>query len=159
MSTTSVLGLQDIFESAYGATEQFIDVCPDEIWSRSFGGWPIWQHVYHSLLFTELFALDSKESPEKHPLSMEVAVFAQTPDTPWSKYDAREFAMRVRTQAEAYFAVLTDADLDRKHGMLSQFFKKDMPQTAAASIMAGHVYYHLGVCDAALREQGLKGIL
>ena len=28
---------------------------------------------------------------------------------------------------------------------------------AACAMLTGHVLYHLGTCDAALREEGLKG--
>jgi hypothetical protein len=152
MSDIAVQGLKAIFERVFSGMEQFIEICPDEIWKRTFGGWPIWQHVYHVLVFTG-------ESPESAPMPAEVAHFSQTPDVPWSKAEAKIFAIQKKAKAEAYFAQLNDAALVQTNERLSKSFAQNLPQSAAISLMTGHLFYHLGVCDSALREQGLKGIL
>jgi hypothetical protein len=156
MSDIAVQGLKAIFERVFSGMEQFLEICPDEIWKRTFGGWPVWQHVYHVLV---LAGLTMGESPESAPMPEEVALFSQTPDVPWSKTEAKAFAVQKRAKAEAYFAQLNDATLAQTNERLSKRFAKNMPQSAAISLMTGHLFYHLGVCDSALREQGLKGIL
>jgi hypothetical protein len=156
MSDIAVQGLKAIFERISNGMEQFIEICPDEIWKRTFGGWPIWQHVYHALVFT---GLAMGEGPESAPMPAEVARFSQTPDVPWSKAEAKAFAAQKREKAEAYFAQMNDAALIQINERLSKNFAQNLPQSAAISLMTGHLFYHLGVCDSALREQGLKGIL
>jgi hypothetical protein len=156
MSDIATQGLKAIFERVFNGMEQFIEICPDEIWKRTFGGWPIWQHVYHVLVSA---GLTMGENPESAPLPAEVAHFSQTPDVPWGKDEAKTFAAQKKAKAEAYFAQLDDAALVQNNERLSKSFAHNMPQSAAISLMTGHLFYHLGVCDSALREQGLKGIL
>ncbi|MDR1124581.1 MAG: DinB family protein [Deltaproteobacteria bacterium] len=159
MSSTAVHGLKGIFEMVFNGTEQFIEVCPEHIWEKKFGGWPIWQHVYHALTITGLFALESAETPVSAPMPMEVAMFASTPDAVWKKGDAKIYAANKKTEVGVYLAKLNDANLASKNTGVSQRFDKEMLQSSVSALMIGHLFYHLGVCDSALREEGLQGIL
>ncbi|MDR2050804.1 MAG: DinB family protein [Deltaproteobacteria bacterium] len=150
-------GLEAIFENVFGNMEKFIEVCPDNIWTQKFGGWPVWQHVYHILALTGTFAAGAP--PAQLPMPMETVRLAQTPDTSWSRREAKVFAAQMRLSAGSFCAGLGDADLGRKNEFLSQMFKSDMPHSAAFALMIGHLFYHLGVCDSALRENGLKGMI
>jgi uncharacterized damage-inducible protein DinB len=141
----------------FGNMEKFIEVCPDDIWTQKFGGWPIWQHVYHILTLSGLFAAGAP--PLQLPMPLETAKLTQTPDKSWSRQEAKAFAAQMRLPVESFFAGLDDANLGDKNEFLSKMFKRDMPHSAALALLIGHLFYHLGVCDSALREHGLKGML
>ena len=162
MSPSIIDGQRTAFEHAYGMVTQFIEVCPEDIWTKKFGGWPVWQQVYHALCY-QFFTLQDGETPEQELYPPDVGSFQSTPDVAPAKKDVLEYAARMKAKADAYINSLRDADLPiinlgltarvKAFGMSHEFSHS---QTLA--MLSGHTLYHLGSCDAALRERGLKGV-
>ena len=138
--------------------QQFMEVCPDDIWNAKFGGWPVWQQVYHALNAVDFFISEPGNEPIKPLTTPEVGSLKTQGETPISKAAMKEFATLVKTAADGYMNALTDADMLRKaEGATSRMGRETLHATVMA-LMIGHILYHLGSCDAALREHGLKGV-
>ena len=163
MSQAIIAGQKAAFEHAYGLVTQFIEVCPDDIWTKKFGGWPVWQQVYHALGTCQFFTLQDGETPEQALYPPEVGSLQSTPDVPPAKKDMLAYAARMKAKADAYIHALKDADLPGiNQGLTARVKAFGMPREFSHSqtlvMLSGHALYHLGSCDAALREHGLKGV-
>jgi len=163
MSQTVIAGPRASFEYSYGLMIQFIEVCPEDIWTEKFGGWPIWQQVYHVLGSTQLMALREGETPEPGLYPPEVSMFEKIPDRPPAKKDMLGYAARMKARADAYINALQDADLPAINQILTARMKAHgmdhgFSHLQTLTMLSGHILYHLGACDAALRQHGLKGV-
>jgi len=163
MSQPIIDGLKASFEHAYGLMTQFIEVCPEDIWAKKFGGWPVWQQAYHALGSYQFFTLPDGETPEQGPYPPEVNKLQNTPDVPPTKKDVLEYAARMKAKADAYLNALRDADLPGiNQGLTARAKALGMPRefshSQTVAMLSGHTLYHLGACDAALRDRGLQGV-
>ncbi|MDR0238707.1 MAG: DinB family protein [Deltaproteobacteria bacterium] len=161
MSQALIAGPRTAFEHAYGLMIQFIEVCPEDIWLESFGGWPIWQQVYHALGL-QFLTLQEGETPEPDLCPPEVGSFKRTPDKAPAKKDVLDYAARMKAKADAYINALRGADLSGVNQGLTNRMKDynggEFSHSLTLSMLSGHLLYHLGACDAALRQRGRKGV-
>ena len=162
MSQAIIGGQRAAFEQAYALVTQFIEVCPEEVWAKKFGGWPIWQQVYHALCY-QFLTLQDGEALEQELYPPEVGSFQSTPDAAPLKKDMLAYAARMKAQVDAYLNALRDVDLPGiNQGLTARVKAFGMPREFSHSqtlaMLSGHTLYHLGACDAALREHGLKGV-
>lgn len=158
MSKAVVSTMQASFARSMGLMREFIKVCPDEIWNKKFGGWPIWQQVYHALWITELFTLDEGAKGVAEPCPTEVGTLKVQGEKAPGKTEMLNFADLMETAADGYIEALDDAKLAEPQKGLSAKFGAPMNHAAAMGLLSGHIMYHLGSCDAALREHGFKGV-
>jgi len=163
MSQSIIDGQRAAFERAHGLMAQFIEVCPDDVWAKKFGGWPVWQHVYHTLGCHQFFTLQEGEAPEQGLYPPEVHSFRSTPDAAPLKKDIQEYGARMKAKADAYLNALQDADLPAVNQGLTARMKalgvpREFSHSQTLATLSGHILYHLGTCDAVLRERGMKGV-
>ena len=158
MSRAIVQNQRGSFDFAFSLMLQFIEVCPDDVWSKKFGGWPIWQQVYHAFNAVDYFIAAPGAEPVKGIVPGDVGSLTVIGDKPVSKGEMKEFATLVKAAADGYMDALTDVDLTRKAEGATLRMKRDTLHATVMALMVGHILYHLGACDAALREQGLKGV-
>ncbi|MCL1986300.1 MAG: DinB family protein [Betaproteobacteria bacterium] len=163
MSQSIIAGQRAAFEQAYGLLVQFIEVCPEDIWAKKFGGWPVWQHLYHALNSCQFWGLQDGETPEQGLYPHEVGRLQTTPDAAPSKKAVLEYAARMKAKADAYLDGLQDTDLpDINQGLTARMkalgIAREFSHSQTLVMLSGHILYHLGSCDAALREHGLKGV-
>ena len=162
MSQSIIYGQKVAFEHAYGLMLRFIEVCPDDIWGKKFGGWPVWQQVYHALGSCQMGLRDG-EMPEQGLYPPEVGMLDSIPDKAPTKNYVLEYATRLKTRADAYLNTLKDADLPGINQRLTNRMKDkgmqhEFSHSQTLAMLSGHLLYHLGSCDTALREHGLKGV-
>ena len=158
MSNAIVRAQQGNFEFACSLVMQFIDACPDEIWRETFGGWPVWQQLYHGIAATEYFILGENAQRDTGPCA-EGASLAVTAGCPApSKAEVKAYAQKIKAAADAWIATLNDAALPQKHEGASSRMKRDTSNANLMVLVTGHLLYHLGSCDAALRQHGFKGV-
>jgi len=163
MSQAILDGQRAAFEHAYGLVTQFIQVCPEDVWAEKFGGWPVWQQVYHALGSCQFWTLQDGEMPEQGLYPPEVNKLQSTPDVAPAKKDVLEYAARMKAKADAYLDALRDTDLPGLNQGLADRMKalgvpREFSHSQTLVMLSGHLLYHLGACDAALRERGLKGV-
>ena len=158
MSRAIVDNQRGSFDFAFSLMQQFMDVCPDEIWNKKFGGWPVWQQVYHALNAVDFFISEPGAEPVKALTTPDVASLKAQGDTPVSRADMKTFAALVKSAADGYMSALTDAAMLTKAEGASKRMGRETLHATVMALMIGHILYHLGSCDAALREHGLKGV-
>lgn len=158
MSRAIVETQRGSFDFAFSLLRRFMDVCPDAIWNEKFGGWPIWQQVYHALNAVDFFIAAPDAEPVKGLVSPDVGSLKVQGATPVSKADMKAFADMVKAAADGYMTALTDADMTTPAAGASKRMGRETRHAAIMALMVGHLLYHLGSCDAALRENGLTGV-
>jgi hypothetical protein len=163
MSQAVIAGQRASFERAYGLMAQFVEVCPEDLWAKKFGGWPVWQQVYHALGSCQFSVLQAGETPEQGLYPPEVGGLQSVPDATPAKKEVLEYGARMKAKADAYLGALRDADLpDINRGLTARMksfgIDREFSHSQALAMLSGHIMYHLGTCDAALRERGLKGV-
>jgi uncharacterized damage-inducible protein DinB len=85
-------------------------------------------------------------------------MFKTLPDLPAKKSEIADFIKDANVLTEKFFSSLDDQALPNLHEGFSA--RRNMPVTNAGVItgITGHLYYHFGQCDAALRDHGLEGL-
>ena len=158
MSRAIVENQRGSFDFAFSLMQQFMEVCPDEIWNKKFGGWPVWQQVYHALNAVDFFISEPGAEPIKALVSPEVGSLREQGAPPITKDAMKEFAALVKSAADGYMNALTDADMLRQADGATKRMGRETLHATVMALMIGHILYHLGSCDAALREHGMKGV-
>ncbi len=153
-----VKSLSGNLQFTFSLVDKFLEICPDEIWSKKFGGWPVWQQIYHPFASVDFF-LRPPEAPAEPPLLEEgVAELRVTPPQAPDKRMLSEFIAKSQARVMLYVATLNDATLIRLNEGPSQRMGREMTHAAVLALIGAHTMYHLGACDAALRENGLPGV-
>lgn len=158
MTSIITQNLEGNIKHVYGLLNKFMDVCPDDIWAKKFGGWPVWQQVYHALAAVDFF-IRPLEAPEETPLfGGEEASLSVCAKTTAGKDQLKAYAAKAEERINSYIAGLDDTKLAQSNAGLTA--RMGMPATHAGtlSLIAAHTLYHLGSCDAALRERGIPGV-
>lgn len=158
MSREIIQSQRSNFDFAFSLLERFIDICPDAIWETRFGGWPVWQQAYHALTSIEFFILAPDRQPSAALAPGEVGSLAAVGGAPVARERMKAFAADMKNAADAYLDGLADSSLACKAEGASLRMGRDVTHAMVIILLAGHILYHLGSCDAALREQGRAGV-
>ena len=159
MSKDILNGMVAIYDRANGLVEKFIEICPDKIWAEPKGKFPVWQHVYHCYSAAAFFLAGEGNQPVEAIFGPAVGSFAEIPSIPGDKAAIAQYGKEVDAFVRAYFAGLSDADLAKPNAGLSARINTSMSHSATISLMIGHIFYHFGHCDAALRDNGMQGLM
>ena len=159
MSREIVTALDVPFQRAWGLLAQFMDVCPDNIWAETNGGWPVWQQVAHAIAVLNFFILEN-DSDTFLPAPDEIGVLMLREQGRHlvSRTAMKAYGDDVKGAVDARIAALTDADLTKLQERVSKKIGRDLSYAAMMVMLASHTTYHLGSCDAALRDHGLPGV-
>ena len=157
MSQATINALKGPIDTSFDLLNQFIDVCPDDLWGEKNGGWLIWQQVYHAIGAVDFFiAYDGEKEP---PLAGEgVSELSEVADSVVSKDKVKAACAAARGRLDQYLAALKDEDLAKRNEGVFANAQWDISHAGTLSFIAAHNLYHLGSCDAALRNRGLKGV-
>ncbi len=158
MSNTQITALAQPFERAHNFLLQFVEVCPDELWARTFGGWPVWQQVAHTFGAYDYFTPQEGDAPFTPLCTREVAGLTVQGTEVISKQAVKEFAAQAKNRVDAYLARLTEKDLTERNVGFSTATGRELDHAFTIGMLASHIFYHLGTCDAGLREPGLPGV-
>ena len=159
MSRAIVAELENPYQRAWSLMCQFMDVCPDEIWAETNGGWPVWQQVAHTVAVLNFFILENDDDTiVPAPTEFGVLMLKEQGQQVVSKEAMKAYGATVKAAVDARVAMLTDADLTRIQERVSKKIGRDLSYGAVMVMLASHTTYHLGSCDAALRDHGLPGV-
>lgn len=136
--------------------EKFLELCEDDVWKEKAGGWTVAQQYYHGLNATNMLmsSLTGKTAPNPNP---EAGQILDKPDVLPTKEQAAAFLANIRVAAKAMFESLTDETLPQKNKDVSAKFGRDVQNAVVLELIPSHLLYHLGSCDAALRNKNLPG--
>ena len=159
MSRAIVAELENPYQRTWGLLCQFMDVCPDEIWAETNGGWPVWQQVAHTVAVLNFFILENDDDTiVPAPTEFGVLMLKEQGQQVVSKEAMKAYGATVKAAVDARVARLNDADLTGIQQRVSKKIGRDLSYGAVVVMLASHTTYHLGSCDAALRDHGLPGV-
>ena len=142
------------YKNASGMIGKFIDVSTDESWKATSGGFPGWQQVYHAMECVYFF-LAPAQTPERASMyPMDVMLLKDVSAPVPAKAAMKALCEDADRYADKFFAALGDDDLLKQHEGASARFGRPVTNLDAITIMNGHFMYHLGYCDAILKENG-----
>ena len=147
------------FERMFSRVKKFIGVCPDDLWTAKAGGFYVWQQVYHTLAHFEFFSRRENETQRPLPFPMPVIMFESKviPSAP-SKAQMLAFAEEMASLARAYLDNLSRYEITALNPVLSAIVERPVNHLVGLMKFTAHTAYHLGCCDALLRERGLPGV-
>ena len=162
MGREAINVMQAGFERIHGMLVAFADTCPEDLWLETFGGFPVWQQAFHAFACYDFFVRGKDDTPS--PLYFgdnEVDVIHFKPAAKaLARDDMKEAAASAKTQVDAFFASFKDdAELYQQHEGLSGRLGRPFTMLGLMLVLSTHGFYHLGACDAALRQHGLPGIM
>ena len=158
MSKVITQSLAGNVQHAFALVNQFVKVCPEEIWGKKFGGWPVWQQLYHPFSSVDFFLRPAGAHEEPSIFQPGVGELKESTLEPPAKLLIEEYFQKVQKRVEDYIAGLDDASLSQKNDGLSQRMGRDFTHAGTIALIASHTMYHLGSCDAALREHDMPGV-
>ena len=159
MSRAIVAELESPYQRAWDLMCKFMDVCPDEIWAETNGGWPVWQQVAHTVAVLNFFILENDDDIiVPAPTEFGVLMLREQGQQMVSKEAMKAYGAAVKAAVDARVARLTDADLTHIQERVSKKIGRELTYGAIMVMLVSHTTYHLGSCDAALRDHGLPGV-
>lgn len=150
--------LEGNIKHALSLLDKFVEVCPENLWAQKFGGWPVWQQVYHALTALDFFIRPLDAPEEAPPFGEKEAGLDAEAANPAGKLQIKAYAEKMYQRVDAYIAGLDDAALAQSHAGLAARLGMPATHANALCLITAHTLYHLGICDAALRERGLAGV-
>lgn len=145
------------FAHAWSLLEAYVKVCPDEIWEETHGGWPVWQQALHAVTVLDFFTRGDAP-PLPAPAPQEVLMLTVQGAETVDKAGLRAYMAAVKARVDAWLAALDDAALSVRDDRLSAALGMEISAVWVLIMLASHTQYHLGSCDAALRDHGLPGV-
>ena len=147
------------FDRGWNFLEQIVDVCPESVWAKKAGGYVFWQQIYHCFACMDYFIGPKDGTPDMGPQGMEVAMLKVAPSATASKADVKAYGAKMKEKADKWIASLDDAALSLPHEGFSARRGVPMNNAMVLAILSGHSSYHVGHCDAILRDNGEKGVM
>jgi uncharacterized damage-inducible protein DinB len=157
MSRAIVRSMQGNIKFAFLLLSKFIQVCPQDIWVMRFGRWPVAQQLYHALTGIDFFIRPPQAGAIENPFpeaSDLDGVAERIPD----KIQTAEFLALIKAETEKYIDSLSDDCLAQKAPGASLRMGREVTHANVLVLLSAHSLYHLGSCDAALRQHGLAGV-
>jgi hypothetical protein len=145
---------------AFGLMDEFLKLCPEDIWAQRFGGWPLWRQFFHSFSAADFFIRPENAAEAPSPFGADAGNLhikdcaAPTP----SKEDMLQYMEPAQKRVNDYLAGLDDATLGQINKGLSARMGRECTHAFTVALLVSHTLYHLGSCDAALRESGRPGV-
>lgn len=158
MIDPTIACFREEFDRFFSLIEKQIDVCPDSLWKQNAGGYPFWQQMLHVIACVELYALQEGEASRQTRYDESVVMLSRLPQKEMSKEDMRSLACDMKELAHAFIASQTTASLTARHSRMSRLLGTDRTNQHALIGLVRHACYHLGCCDALLREHGFSGV-
>lgn len=155
MANQYVKQYQNAMEFALTLYDKFVEICPDEIWSEKFGGWPICQQCYHALwaagmMMSSINGRQIVDPESRFPLD-------SANKTMPAKQDVKGLIAGIKGAFSQLLEELENEALLQKDEPLSKRFGRPVTNGEALELLVCHMQYHLGACDAALRDKNLEG--
>jgi hypothetical protein len=136
------------FDPSFAMLREIIDICPQGLWESVSGGYPFWQQIMHTLMGTQYWLRESAELISEPDFGLgKVPDLGSVPDFILSREQVRNFADEVAISAWKHLDSMNDEKLIRASAV--------NPKTTYLDNIIGqirHIQYHVGHCDAILRE-------
>lgn len=143
-------------DRAFALYEKFLAICSDDLWNKKAGGWPLCNQYYHGLDATAhmIAAISGAMIADPCPGAGDLL---KNEGVKPSKGQAAQYLQNIRQALASVYEKMTDAELLENNAPLSKMLGSDIANAGVLELMAMHMLYHLGSCDAALRDAGQEG--
>ncbi|SHN50200.1 DinB family protein [Desulfovibrio litoralis] len=158
MSNIFVTDVKKHIDRFCGFLEQQIGLCPDELWTKTAGGYPFWQQAFHTFALMEFLAIPEGQESKQVFYPREVVMLATFPEKAMSKAELLSFAQSAKECVSAFIASMTDEKLQAIHPKMSQIKGSNVTNQDALLMLVTHNSYHVGCLDSVLRDNGVKGV-
>ena len=147
------------FDRFFELLKKQVEVCPQDLWTKKVGGYIFWQQQLHAVMCVGLIYVEENDDiAAEVGFSREVIMLSAEPSEEMSKEGLFILVEKVHKLAHTFMSSINDADLTKKHTVMSKTLGREMSNQNALIAMTRHCCYHLGCCDAILREHGIKGV-
>ncbi len=140
------------FDPSFAMFREIIDICPQGLWESVSGGYPFWQQVMHTLMGMQYWLRESDEPISEPDFGLgKVPDLGSVPDFILSREQVRSFADDVAVSSRKHLDSMNDEKLFRASAVnpKTTYFDNIIAQIR-------HIQYHVGHCDAILREHGAR---
>ena len=131
--------------------EADIKNCPNELWEKKYGGDIYWHQIYHTMVATFAMLQNEKTSKLRTDIPDSIGMLKGGEYSgDYSKERMLQFVEKTKKHLTTYFSYMSDSLFSNK----VDFFGKNISILDLLLINVGHIMYHIGACDAALRDNG-----
>ena len=159
MAEAVIANFKKDFDMFWGLLGQQIARCPEGVWAKKAGGFPVWQQMLHAVAVTELITLPAGAPSRQTMYEKGVIQFVVTPEAPMRKEDLVALAEVIKLQAHAFMDGQTLESLGHTHEKFSGVFGTPLSNQSAITMLIAHLAYHVGACDAVFRDNAIPGVL
>lgn len=152
MDTVQIVRRQ--FFLSLGMLGSLIQDSPEEVWSQKRGGYVYWQQLLHALTGTKYWLRSGRAEPFIEPFA-DRSVYPELEKDPESTLTRAELTTLledVRSCASRFFDGLSPQSLSAPAAAYEKITTLDV-----ICMQIRHLHYHVGHCDAILRELGYPG--
>ena len=137
MSRAIVAELEGPYQRAFALLAQFIDVCPENVWAETNGGWPVWQQVAHAVAVLNFFMLEKDDDAfVPAPAELGVLMLREQGQQLVSKEAMKAYGQEVKAAVDARVARLADADLTSIQERVSKKIGRELSYGAVMVMLA-----------------------
>ena len=158
MSDPGISCYKDEFERFHDLLTKQIDICPEELWTKKVGGYIYWQQLFHVFACIEIYALPDGQVSSQTLYPPEVVMFSQEPEVHMTKQQLKDFASKMKKMAVSFIESMSMDKLLLENSSMSKRLKSPKTNQNALIALIRHANYHLGSCDAILRQHGIPGV-
>ena len=146
------------FDRFFDMLGKQISICPDDLWNKKVGGYVFWQHLLHVIAIVELYALPEGQPSAQTLYERDVVMLSSTAQRVMSKEEMQSLAASMKKLAHTFIDAQSVSTLTDKNVRMSNAMGKELTNQHALIGLIRHACYHLGCCDAALRDNGIAGV-
>ena len=156
-SVTEMLKIQ--YNDGYNMLKEFVKACPDDLWKSDNHGLPLWNHVIHSICGTFFWLRPDYNAELVWEFPIPENLRGKIENDDWCSSDE---GFMTKEEINACFEIL-DKRLDEfwnsvTDDILNNKIWQDITYLSAISAQIRHVMCHVGMCNAALIENGLDEV-
>ncbi|MBN1696559.1 MAG: DinB family protein [Spirochaetales bacterium] len=127
--------------------ESFIEICPDELWYETRGGFPFWQQLLHTYSGIHYWMRSTEKADDPFPGKILYPELDNIPEDTISKTEMTDYAKVIRKKCGVYFKNLPHRLFD------ASIVDRERTNLDVVLMLIRHIQYHVGGCDSILRGE------
>ena len=146
-----IKSVKERFFISFSMLEKLINICPGELWNRKVSGFVFWQQLLHAFTGQHFWLrLENSEFVEPFNDKFVYPELEKDPVNVLSKDVMTAFCKETKVIAEKWFFEKDDNWLKLPSMIYDKYNNNDV-----IIEQIRHIMYHVGHCDAILRENGI----
>ena len=159
MATTEMLKIQ--FYDSYNMLKEIVRICPDELWYSENHGLPVWNHIIHTLMGSAFWLRENYNDEFQCGFPFPKELGEKIINNDWvnisdgflTKAEMQRCLDYLDEKLEGFWNVVND-DILNKNTWEGHSFT----YLSVISAQIRHIMCHVGMCNAALIENGFDEV-